>query len=175
MALDSDIRDSLEQLHEAAFVWSVSCARGDREEAKEILQSAYMKILQGKATFSGRSSFKTWWFAVIRNTGSDRRRKATYRKVLFFEWLSGTPEARSESPESEAIANDQARTIRAALEELPERQREVIDLVFYHDLSLTEASDVMGVSIGTARTHYHRGKEALRDALDKKEADYVSA
>jgi RNA polymerase sigma-70 factor (ECF subfamily) len=52
-----------------------------------------------------------------------------------------------------------------ALRTLPRRQREVLELVFYQDLTVEQAARTMGVAVGTARIHYHRGKKRLLEVL----------
>ena len=53
----------------------------------------------------------------------------------------------------------------SALDVLPARQRQVLHLLYYHELTVAEAAAVMRVSVGSARTHYDRGKKALRKRL----------
>jgi RNA polymerase sigma factor (sigma-70 family) len=64
-------------------------------------------------------------------------------------------------------AQEEIRRIERLLAGLSARQRDVLRLVFCHDLTIQEAAQVMGVSLGSARVHYERGKERLRKALDK--------
>ncbi len=66
----ADLKAELEQLHSASFGWALNCCRRDADEAEEVLQTVYLKILEGKARFRGESSLKTWLFAVIRKTAA---------------------------------------------------------------------------------------------------------
>src|SRR2546423_11828456 len=58
----------LARLHPAAFGWAMACCAGDRTAAEDALQASYLKILDGRARFDGRASFRTWLFSVVRYT-----------------------------------------------------------------------------------------------------------
>lgn len=131
---------------------------------------SYLKILDGRARFSGGSAFKTWVFGVVRLTALDQRRWSV-RHLLRFLPLpepDATP-ASSVDPDESLIRGEREQTVRAALARLAARQAEALHLVFYHDMTLDEAAVVMRVSPGTARTHYERGKAALRPILSRAE------
>jgi RNA polymerase sigma factor (sigma-70 family) len=162
------IERSLAEHHPASAGWALSCCRWDRDEAEEVLQVTYLKILDGRARFDGRSSFRTWLFGVIRHTAGERRRGRWLRLAAGLRWH----ERRSSppplpSPESRLGEAETRRALRAALRELPARQREVLHLVFYQEMTVEEAARVLGISPGSARTHYHRGKAALQQRLGR--------
>lgn len=131
-----------------------------------MLQTVYLKVLDGRARFDGRSSARTWLFAVIRRTAAERRRRQWLLDLLPVRLLQLQPEtAHAPDPESLADATEVSERLRAALLRLSARQRELLHLVFYQDLSIEDAAAVLGISVGSARTHYHRGKARLRDLL----------
>ena len=150
-------------LHPSSFGWALACCGGDREEAQDVLQIAYVKVLDGRARYEAGASFKTWLFAVIRRTAAERRRSRWLRAVSLGRWWSRTPAPGPPAGPDEAAetAESHAR-LRALLAALPARQREMLHLVFYQDLTVEDAARVAGLSVGTARTHYHRGKARLR-------------
>ena len=156
---DARIRDALEALHLESFGWALSCCRRRRDEAENVLQLVYVKVLSGKAVFDGRSSFKTWLFAVIRKTAAHERRMELLRRLR----ISQIPKTLDENTRGEPPGIEPR--LKEALGKLPARQREVLQLVFYHDLSIVEAAKVMGVGVGSARTHYERGKKQMRRRL----------
>lgn len=156
----------LSELHPFSYGWALGCCRGDRGEAEDVLQVAYLKVLEGRARFDGASSFKTWLFAVIRRTAGERRRRTWLRALALDRWLAARgAEPAHPDPEQGACRAEADGRLRAALGALPPRQRELVHLVFYQDLTLEEAARVSGISVGSARTHYHRAKARLRQLL----------
>jgi RNA polymerase sigma-70 factor (ECF subfamily) len=160
------LEDDLAALHAASFSWALGCCRGDRTEAEDTLQAVYLKVLEGRARYGGSATFKTWLFAVIRRTAAERRRGRWLRVAALHRWWAGRG-APPPAPDPEALAggSEHVRRLRESLGRLPARQGEILHLVFYQDLSLEEAAQVAGLSLGSARTHYHRAKVRLRALL----------
>jgi len=157
-----ELEQQIAALHPASFAWALACTQWNATEAEEVLQSVYLSILEGRARFDGRSALKTWLFAVVRNMAARARRR---------RWLEARvpwkmPEADHADP---VAAEERGARVRRALGTLPVRQREVLDLVFFHEMTVEQAAAVMEVSTGTARTHYHRGKLRLLDLLGPEE------
>lgn len=169
----AELKAELEKLHGSSFGWALSCCRRDREMAEEVLQTVYLKILEGKARYCGDSSLKTWLFSVIRKTAITEYRKRLLRLVrLTSQTETAEPMSLTTGQEKALERSEEQQRFQQALRELPTRQREALHLVFYEDATLSEAAKVMGISIGSARTHYERGKKRLRESLGQTEMTY---
>src|SRR5712692_7706662 len=157
----AELEREVEQLHAASYGWALACCRRDRDDAEEVLQNVYVKILEGKARFDGRSSLKTWLFAVIRHTAISQTRRHALRELLTAKWARREIARFVTMPDAAAETSQVCASLVDALRKLARRQREVLELVFYHDMTIEEAAAAMHVSIGAGRVHYQRGKKQL--------------
>lgn len=151
------LTDVLQTHHADAFLWATHCCHYDQEEGKEVLQQAYVKILEKKAVYKEKATFKTWLFSVIRFTAIDY-----VKKKKTFESLEKV-KIGIEDPPYEVATID----YKEVLKKLPERQHQVLLLAFYHEMTLAEIATITGLHIGTIRTHYERGKQGMRNLLVK--------
>jgi RNA polymerase sigma factor (sigma-70 family) len=167
-----DMERELEAVHPACYGWALACCDWDKEEAREVLQVSYLKALDGRARFDRLSSLRTWFFGVVKRTAAERRRNRFARSLGLGRWLSRRPAPRP-VPTPETLSHDaeDRRRLRRLLAGLTPRQRDLLHLVFYQELTIDEAARVLEISLGTARTHYERGKARLRNLLLRAEED----
>ena len=163
----TELQGELERLHSASFGWALWCCNHRRDEAQEVLQAAYLKVLEGKARFDGRSSLRTWFFAVVRRTAWEQSCQRWARELLMGRWFMQQPVlAAGPAPDEVLNSSEESHALRCALSALPVRQREVLHLVFYQELTIEESAKVLSIALGTARTHFERGKARLRELLE---------
>lgn len=138
----------------------------DQEEARDVAQEAFFKAYRSLRTFKPGAKFSTWLFAITYHACCDRlsRRKRYSNEEL--------PERADPSagPETQAIASDEAKRLRAAIAALPEKYRTVITLYHLQGRQYEEIAQVLGVPMGTVKTHLFRAKEQLRRILNQETA-----
>jgi RNA polymerase sigma-70 factor, ECF subfamily len=156
------LEQELAAMHTASFGWALACCGRDRTLAEDVLQEVYWKVLSGRARFREQSSLKTWLFGVIRLTAMELRRRSSARAGSDAVEPDELP-----APSGPKVDRETAEALSRALARLSGQQREVLHLVFYEGLTIAEAAVVMEVSLGTARTHYERGKASLATILER--------
>ncbi|MEP0713155.1 RNA polymerase sigma factor [Algoriphagus sp.] len=142
--------------HRDAYLWARQCCSFQDEMAKDVLQQAYLKILEGQAKLKDASKAKTWLFSIIRYTAIDEIRKAG--KVVSLT---------DAYDPMDVIEEIDATDYEGIIKHLPAMQREVILMVFYHQMTIAQSAEILQIRLGTARTHYDRGKKKLKELIMK--------
>ena len=151
-------RPALQELHAALYGWALSRCDYDQAMAEDLMQQAYVEVLSGRARFDNKSSLKTFIFGVVQNLARSRLRKIAIR-LRIVRTHSAELQQNEYSEADESI--EENAHIWQAVQDLPARQRDITELVFCRDMTIEEASAVMGVTVGTGRVHYDRAKKAL--------------
>jgi RNA polymerase sigma-70 factor (ECF subfamily) len=152
---------ALEALHNQLFGWALSRCGYDQTVAEDLMQQAYVEVLSGRARFNNKSTLKTFVFSSVHNLARSRFRQMAVRLRLINTYAN--PDDHFGNPGDDDYGEH--KLIWQAVESLPQRQRDITELVFCRDLTIEEASQVMGVTVGTGRVHYDRAKKSLAHAL----------
>lgn len=145
---------------------------GNRHEAEDMAQEAFIRAYVNIASFNINLKFSTWLYRIATNLCIDRIRKKKPDFYLDAE-VSGTDGLTMYSqipsdtalPEEEVESMELQDIIQREISQLPEKYRSVIVLKYIEELSLNEISEILDMPLGTVKTRIHRGREALRQQL----------
>lgn len=136
--------------------------RGNRAEAEGIVQAAFLKAWEKRETLKDMAAFRSWLYSIALNEMRQRKRKLTPLMVEDCDGKSEEP-----TPERHASSRQQLDLARAALEKLPEDQREAVMLVRMHNMKFREAAAILDVSENTVKTRVRRGLLKIAECLDE--------
>jgi RNA polymerase sigma-70 factor (ECF subfamily) len=165
--------------HHAAMLRLARTYVASQAIAEEVVQDTWLAVLRGLGGFAGRSSFRTWLLAILvnraRSTGVREHRSVAVgdagpvvdrsRFDTSGAWMS-PPQHWVEDSDDRMLAEGVAERIQSVLQDLPERQREVVVLRDVDGLSGQEVCEVLQISEANQRVLLHRGRSRLRAALE---------
>ena len=139
---------------------------GARGEAEDLVQTAFLRVWQGAARWEPNARFSTWLYRVLYNLCMDQFRasKAGTSEPLDGELAATMADERAGSEERVSGMQRDAR-VRAALADLPARQRAALVLCYYEERSQAEAAALLGVSEGALESLLSRGRGTLKKWL----------
>ena len=140
----------------------------DAAEAEEVLQEVFWEIWESAADYDPkRGSPEAWVVVRAKSRGIDRARAIRRRSEMTAGAL--TPTAVGKEPERDpGVSIEQRGSVRGALGQLPQNQREVIELAYFDGLTQTEISERLKQPLGTVKTRMRLGMEKLRGLMGRR-------
>ncbi|MBI4372809.1 MAG: sigma-70 family RNA polymerase sigma factor [Candidatus Omnitrophica bacterium] len=146
------------------------------ELAKDASQNAFAKAYFGLGKFREDAKFKTWLFRIVINEAKDVYRKERSRGLFRFWSANESDEddresileiipSTGQSPREAFEAQEAKKRFEQAIDQLPDREREVFILRYLNDFSLSEIAEALGIALGTVKAHLSHGTEKLKSTL----------
>jgi RNA polymerase sigma-70 factor (ECF subfamily) len=138
---------------------------------EDLTQEVFLRVYQAIGGFRGQSTFRTWLYKIAHNLClSELQKRGRRGEHLSLDeegeekvhWL--LPEPR-EDLEKRIERQDLSRTVRDLMDKLPIRYSTVLTLFYVQQVRYEEIADIMGIPLGTVKTHLHRARLRLRDLV----------
>ncbi len=147
------------------------------DTADALTQECFLRAFERRTSFRGDSRIDTWLLKIAVNLARDHARN---RRASFWKRLVGLSDTSVEdnpieypdqgpSPEKTLLARKQLEAVWSAAAELPDRQKTIFLLRFAEDLELAEIADVLGLQVGSVKTHLFRAVNAVRNKLKEQQ------
>ena len=149
---------------------------GDREDALDMSQEAYMRAYRSIGRFEGNCSFSSWMYTLTRNVCLDELKKKKKFSVSTLTDSDEDGEVREREIADERTQPDvvyekkeRAESVRRALDEMGEGQREILLLYDIEGYSYKDIARMLDIDIGTVKSRLFRARDKLRKILAKSE------
>jgi RNA polymerase sigma-70 factor (ECF subfamily) len=161
---DNDRRafSELVQRHQTVVYRTCYRVLGNREDARDASQEAFLRAYRKLDTFQGRSAFKTWMLRVAMNVSLNQRSRRELPRTSpdLAESISGL-----ETPEAELMKSETVAQLHEVLQTVEPKHRAAVVLRDLEGLTYREIAESLGIAEGTAKSWVHRGRERLKELL----------
>ena len=127
--------------------------------AEELTNEVYLQVWRKADSFRGASTVSTWMFTIARNLAVSYLRKTN--TVALDDEFAEQLEDETDSPETATTKHDKAATMRACMEKLSLAHREIIDLVYYQEMTIGEVSEILEIPANTVKTRMFHARKQL--------------
>ncbi|MEM9083828.1 MAG: sigma-70 family RNA polymerase sigma factor, partial [Planctomycetota bacterium] len=169
---DSDAATQLIRAHQASLYAFMLRMTGRPEHAEDIVQDAFVRVLANLDRFDPRFRFSTWLFTIAKRLwmNAAAKSKPVYNTEVVDSAAGrsnaggwGVTEQTATDADERSVAQQ---VLKDALDTLPAEQREIIVLFHQLDWPITRISKQMSMPEGTVKSHLHRGRKKLREAIE---------
>jgi RNA polymerase sigma-70 factor (ECF subfamily) len=153
---------------------------GHEEDARDVVQEAFLRAYRGLRGFKGQAKFSSWLYRITLNLCRDWIRRDRRAPIVHTPDgvdpidLADTQAEPGESVEDLVARREMTRAVARAMAELPEEQRTAIVLKEYHGLTFQEIADTLQCPLSTVKTRLYQGLTVLRRRLERRQAEEAS-
>jgi RNA polymerase sigma-70 factor, ECF subfamily len=170
--MDTVFEEMYEKYHQDIFNFLFYMVK-NREQAEDLVQEVYIKVLRSYKHFEGKSSEKTWLFSIAKHVAIDffRKQKSWRRRIIEkFDWGARQLQDPTPLPEEIAIQNEDVQLMYRCLDKCTMDQRLVIILRFMQSLSIAETAEALGWTESKVKTTQHRALKVLKAEMEAEAA-----
>jgi RNA polymerase sigma-70 factor, ECF subfamily len=142
----------------------------DDAAAQDLVNDVFLAVWRQAGRFEGRSQVSTWLLAIARNlaTAALRRRPTESLDCSVMDSVAD----HADDPEVTVSKLQESSILAACLNKLSPPHREIIDLVYYHEKSVTEAAEIIGIPRSTVKTRMFYARNAIADLLKQRGVEW---
>jgi RNA polymerase sigma-70 factor (ECF subfamily) len=167
-AQDGD-REAFDELVRRTYVDTYTLAvrlTGNEEDARDVVQEAYLRAWKGIRRFRGDARFSTWMYRITANTASTAVQKRRRLRTSPLDEVDEPADTRLDAqPDVQAESAAGLAELSEAVDQLPPKLRAIVILKDVYGLSHEDIADELGISVAAAKVRLHRGRKKLRDVL----------
>jgi len=160
---DQDAMRELYALHGLPVLSFLVNRLGDNALAEEVLQDVMLAVWKGACKFRGESSVRTWLLSIAHHKAANVRQHRVHQQETLDEQLADYTQIET------LLRMDDVAEIQESIQQLPAVQIETLELIFYHELSGTQAASVLNIPLSTVKTRLYRALDTLRKLIKKEE------
>ena len=165
---EDDLRLLLER-HRESLTLFLNGIVHNLDDAEELMLDAFAVAASGTSRFNGKSSFRTWLFAIGRKLAVSHLRRQRFRSG----GLENQDDKTVPAPELVLLREERNRHLYAAMTRLNEDYRQILYLLYFEEMSHEEAARVMGKTVRQTYNLAHRGRQALKETLERMGFDHA--
>ena len=166
--MDSVFDEFYKKYHHDVFQFLFYMVK-NKEQAEDLVQEVYIRVLKSYDQFEGKSSEKTWLFSIARNVAIDsfRKQKGWKQKLLEkFDWSTNQVKDDCPIPEEIALRNEEIQFIYKCLDKCTIDQRLVIVMRYFNELSISETAETLQWTESKVKTTQHRALKVLKKHME---------
>ncbi|HLU23769.1 MAG TPA: RNA polymerase sigma factor SigX [Bacillaceae bacterium] len=166
--MNSVFHDIYSKYHQDLFQFLFYMVK-NREEAEDLVQEVYIRVMNSYDKFEGKSSEKTWLFSIAKNVAIDHfRKQKSWRDRLYdkFDWDRQSIKDTSPLPEDSTILNEEVKMLYKCLDSCSTNHRLVLIMRFINDFSISETAEALNWTESKVKTTQHRAMKALRAKME---------